>query len=474
MQNKSAYLWGGAGKFAPQGLYLITTMVLARYLTPDDFGMVGVLSIIFTVAGILLDAGLGGSLVKEKNITEEDKSSISIFNVVVSLLIYIVLFLSANHVELYFGKEGLGNVLRWISLVFPITAFGLVPQALLTRALAYRQICYISILSVVCASIVSIIFALNGMGVYSLVAYQLSIALVTVISSSLFAKYFFTFHFSVSSLKRLLPFGMYTTLITVLDSIYENLLTAISGKFLNMQQAGFMYQAKRTEETMSVSLATTVSGVAFPVLTKIKDERETFVREAASTIKVIASIALPLMLTVGVFSEEILVLLFGKQWADASFYLTVLTFAGVFLLLETLVRNFIKALCEVKKLFYATIIKRLLGILIIVLFLMVDPTFIVYGYLVSTIMGLLINMFLYNYIIKSSYLKLIVNIFLIIFPSFLYFGIMMVVANFISDVFIVKAIFALILLLIIYLLVLPFEGINFFSYIKNKLKNERD
>lgn len=360
MQNKTAYIWGLLSKFAPQGIYLVTTMILARFLSPDDFGAIGVLSIIFVVANVLLDAGLGGSLIKEKNVTNIDCSSISIFNLFVSLLIYIVLFLFSNTLERYFGIEDLSTVICSISLVFPFSALGIVPKALLNRNLRFQTAFINSLLGVVAGSISSIIIALIGGGIYALVAYQVITVAITSIANWISSRYRFSFSFSLESLKRLLPFGIFTTIISVIDTIYENLITTLTGKYLNVQQAGYLYQAKRIEETMTNSLATTINVVAFPILTRLKDDRERFIREADSTFKTIICLTLPLLILASSFAKEIILLLFGYQWINSAHYFELLIFAGVFIIMESLIRNYIKSLCKVKKLLYVTLCKRIL------------------------------------------------------------------------------------------------------------------
>ena len=220
MQNKSAYLWGLIGKFGPQALYLITTMILARFLTAEDFGMIGVLSIIFIVATVLLDSGLGGSLIKEKEISAIDLSSITCFNVAVSSLIYISLYFSAGWIEGVYETPGLGNVVKVLGLVFPITAFGIVPKSLLQRNIKFKTICWNYMLGVATGCISSIIIAVKSGGVYALVAYQLVTNLVNVLANIFCSQYFPRFGFSMESLKRLLPFGVFTSVISIIDTIY--------------------------------------------------------------------------------------------------------------------------------------------------------------------------------------------------------------------------------------------------------------
>ena len=271
MKNKTAYIWGLIGRFAPQVIYLATTMILARFLTPDDFGQIGVLSVIFTVAYVLMDSGLGGSLIKEKDISDIDCSSIAFFNLCISVSIYALLFLLSDTLETYFEVEGLSNVIRVLGLVFPITAFGIVPRALLNRNLQFKKVSENLILAVILAATVSIIIAILGGGVYALVSYQLANNLIIVILNSIALKYHFSIKFSLSSLKRLLPFGITTSIITVVDTVYENILTTFTGKYMNIQEAGYLYQAKRLEESLTQSIATTIGSVSFPIMTRLKN-----------------------------------------------------------------------------------------------------------------------------------------------------------------------------------------------------------
>lgn len=470
MQNKSVYLWGLVGRVAPQLIYLLTTMVLARFLSPNDFGEIGVLSVIFLVANVLLDSGLGGSLVKEKYISEIDCSSIFIFNMFVSLTIYIILFVSAGNIESYFAIDGLKWVIRTISVVFPFSAFGIVPKALLNRGLYFKVSCYNAVLGVVVASVCSITSAFCEAGVYALVIYQVVCVMVTSLANYVVSTYHFSFHFSWDSLKRLIPFGVTTTFITIIDTIYENLMTIMTGKFLNVQQAGFLYQAKRVEDSLSTSLATTIGTVAFPVLTRFKDDKKKFVDEADSTFMTISAISIPLMMVVATFSKEIIIFLFGKQWIEAGFYLKLLAFAGIFLIMETLIRNFIKALCEVKKLFYATITKRVTGLLLIIGAFMLSPSYMVYAYILSTIIGYLINVVLYSMLVNVNIRSRMRQCLIVLYPGFLFY---IVVNIFCFEQLFVKSIISILMLIIIYIVLLPLQGINTLGCVRSFLqKNE--
>ncbi len=421
MKSSKAYFWGILSRFAPQGVYLITTMILARYLTPDDFGMIGVLSVIFLVANILLDSGLGGSLIQEKEIKDIDCSTICIFNISIASIIYVILYLFSSRLESFFAIEGLAGIVKTISLVFPITAFGIVPSAILKRELKFKQIFISTLIGVILASIISILAAVSDFGAYSLVIYQIVVNAIIVIGNTYFSKFKITFAFSINSLRHLLPFGVWTSLVTIIDTVYENLMTMLTGKYLNVQQAGYLYQAKRLEETMSTSFAMAVGIVAFPVLTRLKEDLRSFREEANRTFAIIVLCIFPLLMTVALFSKGILILLFGGQWEPASFYLKILMFCGLFILMDQLCVSFIKSLGKVRQLTTITIIKRSIGIILLFTTLIYKPESLIYAYLISTIVAFIINMASYIKMSETSFGRIALIMVKAIIPSLLYY-----------------------------------------------------
>lgn len=472
MQNKKAYLWGLLSRFAPQAIYLLTTLVLARFVSPNAFGTIGILAVIFMVANILLDSGLGGSLIKEKNITELDCSTIGVFNIVVSLLIYIVLFFLSGFIQNYFNIDGLSIIVKVICFVFPITAFGIVPLSLLKRNLQFNKIFISSISGVIVASIGSIIIAVNGGDVYALVAYQILVNLVNVVMNFIFSKYKFSLKFSSASLKRLIPFGFFTSVVTIVDALYENIMTLLTGKFLNVQTAGYLYQAKRLEETSSSSAAMAVGIVAFPILTKLKDDLELFRIECSKTFDTITLLVNPLLIVVSIFSTEIIILLFGKQWLLSAPYLKILMLCGVFILAEQLMSSFVKSLGRVRSLMYVTLIKRFIGLAILLLTLVADARLLIYSYLLTTIIGCMINIKLYSSLTKKHFITTFKHFLGNIIPSFVIFYICEIIFSYFPLLLPTRIIITLILLFYYYMIYLRFRGINVFIEIKSFLKNK--
>ena len=466
MQNKKAYFWGLLGRFVPQFISIATNMVLARLLSPDDFGMIAVLSVIIMVAETLIDSGLGGSLVKEKSITSEDCSTIFAFNFLLSIVLYIICWCSAGWVEHFYNIDGLVVVFRWVSVVFVLNAFGVVPKALLNRDLRFKEISFVAIGAIIIAAIVSIIMAVHGLGIYALIAYQL---VQTAVSVSLFwilSRMKLSFTFKVASFKRLFSFGMFTTLINVVDTIYENLATVLFGKYFSVEQAGYVSQSKRIEEVASRSVVTTINTVSFPILTRYADNQDVFVKEASSIFKNICLLLIPCLLVVAAFSDEIIVLCFGRQWEPAGPYLKLLLFAGVFILMENLNRNFIKSCGAVGKLFMLTLVKRSLGLLIILGFMHVDKSLILHGYIVSALLAFLMNMALYGKLFKIRFGKQLYEAAQVLLPTSLFYIIIVAFRFFVSSLW-VDVLFGVIVSSIYYAFVLPIYNINVIRIVTN-------
>lgn len=432
MQNKKAYLWGGVSKIAPAAIQLLTNMSLARFLTPGDFGTIGVLSVIFLVANVLVEAGLGGSLIKEKMISKQDCSTIATFNLGISIVLYVFLYLLAPYIEAYFAISGLTLIVRLLSLTFIIGAIGLVPRALLIRELHFGILCMITVGGVLLSSIVSILMAIYGCGVFSLVAFQLVNVLITSSMVIIVTRYSLSLHFNIDSFKRLFSFGFFTTIISIIDTVYENLLTVLTGKYLDISQAGYLSQAKKLEEGMTTSIALTITNVNFPIMTKLKDDLAKFRNEAISLMKIIIKLVFPLLFFIIIFSKQIIELLFGVEWIPAAFYLSALMWAGMILIIETLLKSYIKSLCAVKSLLNVTFLKRFFGVIIILSMLLVNSEWIVYGYILSSFIGMLFNAYLYSNLIGISIFSLFLTILKVAVPSFLSF-ILIVLAQYFVD-----------------------------------------
>lgn len=465
MKGKKEYIWSLVGRFFPLIIYLLTTMVLARYIEPEEFGKLGVLSIFFVVAYTLMDAGLGGSLIKEKEITHLDCSTIFVFNLTVSHILYLLLFLFSDTIQAYFDIEELSMIVKVLCLIFVINSWGLVPRSILTRDLRFKTLTIINVIAAIMAAMTSIVLAILKFEVYALVAYQLMNGFVGVVLSMITSRFSISFHFSVNSFKRLIPFGFFTMITTTVDTIYENLTVFLFGKYLSIHQAGLLYQAKRLEEVPSQAVAVTISNVAFPVLTKLRNDIKAFERECTNTFNTIIILLLPLLLIISLFSLPIITLVLGKQWVEAAPYLSLLIIAAIFHVTETLTRTFIKSSGQVAKLFKYTLIKRAIGIGIIFIALYFDPNYVLMGYICSTFVGYIINTILWSKIVDRSVKVQLSSFTMMLLINGCFYLAVWGLQQFVNNLF-VQITWACLSLLVYYLVVMRMFKIDYNSYLK--------
>lgn len=471
MKNPQAYLWNLLGKLIPQVVYLGTTIVLARFLTPEDFGTIGVLAIFFAIANTLMEAGLGGSLIKEKYVTAIDYSTIFVFNIIVSHILYVILFISAGLLEDFFGINNLTGITRILCLVFIINAWGLVPNTILFKEIKFKELTIISVSSVCIAAAVAIVLAIMDYRVYALVGYQLTQAFAGVILRYYYSRYQISFKFRVKNFKRLFSFAFFSTVCSVIDTLYENILTFLFGKFLSVKDAGFLDQAKKLEQSATQSLSGPISNVSFPILAKLKDDKIQFNAESNSIFKNFTLIVFPLFFTVSIYSEDIVTIIYGNNWILVAPYLSVLMFAGVFHIMETLNRTFIKSLGMVDRLLWVTIWKRIAGLLVIFLSLLISPMALMYGYVASTFIGFIFNLFLYGNISEQKSIWLLGQALYVLLPGISLYIITYLI-NCVINTLYFQLIITVVLLLGYYLLLLPQLGeINILSVVGKWIRN---
>lgn len=473
MQSSKLYIYGLGGKFIPQAIYILTNLVLARLLSPSDFGIIGVLTVFFMIAETMMDAGLGGSLINKKVITKIDCSTVFVFNLTVSHLLYIVLFIGADYIEQYFKITDLSTITRVVGLVFVINSWGLVVNTLIAKELRFKEMMRLSIICGIIASIVSIVFAACGLGVYSLVAYQLTLAICRVIGAYILHPMRLSFKFSIKSFREIAPFGMYTTFILIIDNIYENILTVLYGKYLTLREAGYISQSKRIEESASKTLIATINSVAFPLLSSIK-EKTLFIKEANDLYKSICLMLFPLLILVSVFSEEVITILFGKEWVDAGIYLSFLIYAGVFMIMEALYRNFIKSLGEVKQLLIYTVYKRIVGFSLIFTALAISIDYVLYLYVVSAVVAFLLNLYLFCKLTGERFISHIIKNVLYVLPCLVYLFCIVIVEKLELSQLLFSLLLSATFVAAYYLLILPkFYNLSVVGYVCRFVKRNK-
>lgn len=362
----SGVAWTSIQKFAGMGVSFIAGIILARLLTPEDYGCIGMLSIFMVLAGAFVDGGFASALIQKKRPTQEDYSTIFFFNLGMSLLMYIMLFVCAPAIARFYKMPILSSVLRVQGLVLIINAFSLIQSNQLRKKFKFKKIAIVTLITSIVSFSVTIILAYNGFGVWSLVAMNLLTAFIPTVVYWVTNKWFPLWVFSKASFKELFSFGFYMFLTTIITRICNNIQGLLIGRFYTPATMGYYSRAKHTEEAASTSLSNVIDQVAYPLYAEYQNDNPMLINVIKKLTLSIAYITFPMMLLFVLLAKPIFVLLYSERWLDSVPYFQILCIAGVAICLQGVNYQAIAAIGKSKAMFSWTMVKRAIGLALIV------------------------------------------------------------------------------------------------------------
>lgn len=270
--------WTAIEKYSSQGIQFIVSVVMARILTPAEYGIVGIIAVFIGIAQVFINTGLTQALVSKKVCTEDDYSTANWINIVISLICYIILFFFAPLISKFYSEPILIPTIRVMSLTFIIGAFSAVCRTKLTKQLKFKQISLVTLVTCVFSGFVGIIMAYLGMGVWALVLQSVLAGLLSSICIIIVAKYRFSLKFKKESFKELFGFGSKILGSDILWVIFNNIYPLIIGKAFNSQSVGYFSRAFSYSELIPANFCGVLEKVLFPIFAIIQDDDERFER----------------------------------------------------------------------------------------------------------------------------------------------------------------------------------------------------
>lgn len=341
---KNGILWNSFLAFGRQGLNLIASIILARLLNPSDYGLIGMIAIFIGVSEGLVDAGLGGALIKKKEVKNIDYSTLSTYNIVISILIYSIIFLIAPLIANIYNHKILTTLLRIYSLTILIDAIAIVPKIKLTREFNFKVLSLSTVFSGLIGLCTAIIMAINGYGVYSLIAQYIVSSLICSTLLVMYSKTFPKIGFQLSSFKELFSFVVNTTLANVLNSFTENLFTNIIAKTSSLTVTGYYNQSYKIQNVLSSIQQRIVDGALFPIISREEDKD---IVRISLKLNMYSCYALSFIYYILVINADIIVkILLGEKWLGATIYLQLLLIMGLLQNITLLNRNLLKSLAK--------------------------------------------------------------------------------------------------------------------------------
>ena len=316
--------WSALDNAARYGMQFMIGIVLARLLSPDDYGLLGLVGIVTVVCTALVNGGFTTALIRKKNATEEDYNTVFICNLTMSLLLYGVTFLCAPLIADFFSREELTPLVRVSSLGLIIGALGMVQQTRLTKRIDFKTQTKITLVASAVSGVVGIGMALAGFGVWALVGQQLTSQIISTILLYIYNRWIPCLRFSIESFHELFGFGWKMMVSILLDAVWKELYQVVVGKFYNPATLGQYTRAKHYAQLFSQNLTAVMERVTYPVLSSIQDEKERMVSAYRRMIRTSMFITTVALFSLGAVSEPLIYCMIGPKWHEASTYLPLI------------------------------------------------------------------------------------------------------------------------------------------------------
>lgn len=362
----SGVFWSAFQKFGAMAISFVANIVLARLLSPDDFGCIGMLAIFITLSATFIDGGFGSALIQKKEPTEEDYSTIFYWNMLLSILLYGLLYFTAPHIAHFYNIPLLSAVLRVEGLVLIINALSLIQNNRLRKQLQFKKLAIIDISSAILSITISILMATKGFGIWALVAQQLLLCSFSTLFLWIVGKWHPRLVFSVKSFKELFNFGFFILLANLVNTFCNNIQGLLIGKVYNSSTMGYYSQGKKLEELSSTSISNVVDRVAYPILAEAQDDKPRMIHMLSQFITSLAYLTIPLMLLFILIAKPLIVLIYSTKWLPSVHYFQILCIAGIAISLQGINYYAVAAVGKSGRLLLWTLIKRGIGLVFVV------------------------------------------------------------------------------------------------------------
>ena len=335
--------WNFIEKVLMRGASFIIGIILARLLSPSDFGLIGMLAIFVAISNVFIEGGLAKALIQRKDCKDIDFSTAFVANVGMSLMIYVVLFLTAPLIAAFYDEPILTDITRILSLNFVLGSFNIVQRAKLMDNVDFKSLAQINVISTIISGIVGIAMAYYGWGVWSLVGQTLCSTIVLLLLFPFYSKWHPSVRFSKDSFRQLFGFGSKLMATGVYSVILNNISTICIGRFYKSNQLGFYTRASQFSEIISSTMFDVLGNVTFPVLSHLQDDREKLVVVYRKSLFITAMLIFPLMILCALLSRPMVIILLTEKWLPCVVLMQWLFLARMFTPLSAINMNTLNA-----------------------------------------------------------------------------------------------------------------------------------
>lgn len=343
LKDKTAkgLLWGFLNNSTMQVLNAVFGIVLARLLSQDDYGLIGMLTIFTSIAASLQDSGFVSALTNKKDATHRDYNSVFWFNIGMSSCLYALFFLTAPLLALFYHEPLITPLFRYYSLAFLAASFSIVPRAMLFKQLRQKELAIISVISLIISGTVGVTMAFMGMAYWGIATQGIMFTLSVSVLSWAFSGWRPSRQVSFQPIREMLGFSSKMLITNIFNQINQNIFSLVLGRYYTKSEVGLFNQANKWNMMGASTITGMVQGVAQPTFVQVGDDRERLCRAFSKMLRFTCFVAFPAMFGLALIAPEFIVILITEKWLPSARLMQMLCIAGAFMPIATLYFNII-------------------------------------------------------------------------------------------------------------------------------------
>ncbi len=468
----SNMLWRFAERCGAYLVQFVVSIVLARILGPEAYGTIALMTVFITILQVFVDSGLGNALIQKKNADDIDFSTVFYTNIVFCLILYIILFFCAPLIANFYDNEELVILTRVLGLTIIISGVKNIQQAYVSKHLLFKKFFFATLTGTIGAAVVGILMALNGYGVWALITQQLLNLFVDSLVLWITVKWRPIKAFSFQRLKGLFSYGWKLLVSTVLDTVYNNIRQLIIGKKYSSSDLAFYNKGKQLPHLIISNVNSSIDSVLLPTMSKEQDDKEKVKNMTRRAIKTSVYIMAPLMMGLAFTSNNLIEVLLTDKWLPCVPYLCIFCITYMFYPIHTANLNAIKAMGRSDLFLKLEILKKIVGIILLLCTMNISVMAMAYSLLISSVLSQIINSWPNRKLLNYNYLQQLKDI----LPSIILaviMGSLVYLINFIGLPSFITLIIQIIMGGIIYIGLSKLFKIDSFNYILEILKGFR-
>ena len=432
-QTIKGVIWSSIDRFSMQGVQFVLSIIMARLLTPNDYGLIGMIFVFMSISQVFIDGGFTNALIQKQNRSETDYSTVFYINLIISIFLYIILYITAPYIASFYNQPILTKITRIYSISLVLNSLVAVNRTKLMIAVDFKTQTKISFTSSLFSGIIGVYYAWIGYGVWAIVIQNLISALFNIIFSFYYVKWIPLWTFSYSSFKNLFAFGSKLLIASLISNIYTNLYALFIGKKFSTYSLGLYTRADHFAQFASSNLGNILSRVSFPILSQIQDNNELLVHAYRKYIQMSALIIFPLILGLCGVAKPLILLLLSEKWLDCVILLQILCFYYLWNCIVTINLNLLNVKGRSDLVLKLEVIKKTIAFTILFISLSFNLKGICLGLAIYSLIAFYLNTYYTKKILNYGFKKQFIEILPYLISSFIIMIEALIICHYISN-----------------------------------------